>query len=330
MRKFAVITTIFEPSLAVRKVAELDDWEIVVVGDKKTPEGWASPRATYLSPTMQDQLPWSMSRVLPWNHYSRKMLGYAHAIQEGADLIADLDDDNIPLANWGELPPDGSHETVVESGFLNAYKFFTDAFIWPRGFPIDQIRSERRDELTRLSRNVGVWQFLANNEADVDAIYRLLFDRPITFSQRQPIVLEEGVFCPCNSQNTLFVREAFVLLYLPAFVSFRFTDVLRGLVAQPILWAADLRLGFGPATTLQQRNPHTHLKDFEAEITTYLYAEKAAYLAAEAVNSSRSMADNLVMAYESLLKAGIVEDRELPVLEAWLKDVVPLLKPKSK
>ncbi len=154
----------------------------------------------------------------------------------------------------------------------------------------------------------------------MDAIYRLLFNQPITFTEREPVVLDEGVFCPSNSQNAMYLREAFQLLYLPAFVSFRFTDVLRSLVAQPILWGLGARLGFGDATALQERNPHSHLKDFEAEITTYLFAEKAAYLAASAVSAGRSVATNLIGVYEVLLKAGIVESREMAVLEAWLKD----------
>jgi hypothetical protein len=320
LEKLAVITSIYEPSLAVRKLAALEDWRVIVVGDQKTPPGWQSANVTYLSPAQQTNLPWFVAQKLPWNHYSRKMLGYLHAMELGAELIADMDDDNIPLARWGTLPREGSYDTVTASGFVNVYKFFTDAFVWPRGFPLDQINAERADQLQQLQSRIGIWQFLANNEADVDAIYRLLFNYPITFNERGPIVLDEGVFCPSNSQNAVFLHHAFPLLYLPAFVSFRFTDILRGLVAQPILWAHGLRLGFGPATALQERNPHSSFKDFEAEVTTYLFAEKAAYIAAEAVSSKTSMADNLLAVYQSLLRSGIVEDRELPVLEAWLKD----------
>ena len=73
------------------------------------------------------------------------------------------------------------------------------------------------------------------------------------------------------AESSLF---AFALLYLPAHVTFRFTDILRGLVAQPILWAAGYQLGFTRATVVQERNPHELLEDFESESPGYLRVEK--------------------------------------------------------
>ena len=40
---------------------------------------------------MQDM---SITDQLPWNHFGRKNLGYLYAIQHGADVIFDFDDDN--------------------------------------------------------------------------------------------------------------------------------------------------------------------------------------------------------------------------------------------
>jgi hypothetical protein len=263
----------------------------------------------------------SLGNALPWNHYSRKMMGYLFAIQRDADIIADIDDDNILLVGWGNLPAGDEFDTITDQGFVNIYRFFSEKFIWPRGFPLDKVQSGQRLSLQKSSSNVGVWQFLADNDPDVDAIYRLLFNEVITFTQREPIVLEQGVFCPFNSQNTLFMRDAFPLLYLPAFVSFRFTDILRGIVAQPILWAHDLRLGFGPATAIQERNPHDYMKDFESEFTTYLHTERAAYLAKDVVKPENSMTDNLIAVYEKLVDNNIVLPQEAELLNAWVKDI---------
>ena len=58
------------------------------------------------------------------------------------------------------------------------------------------------------------------------------------------MVLGTGTMSPFNTQNTLIRKELFALLYLPTYVTFRFTDILRGLVAQPIMWAAGYALGF--------------------------------------------------------------------------------------
>jgi len=132
-------------------------------------------------------------------------------------------------------------------------------------------------------------------------------------------VLSPGTYCPFNSQNTFFRRETFPLLYLPAFVNFRFTDILRGLVAQPILWAAGYTLGFGHATVIQKRNPHDYLQDFESEIPCYLHPETIVELVSNAVSAEKSISANMIAAYEALHRANVVTERELKLLGSWLE-----------
>lgn len=321
MAKFVVMTSIFEPSEAVGEFARMSGWQLVVVADRKTPAGWHYDNVTFLSVAEQLDLGYPLLKDLSWNHYARKMLGYLYALQHGADIIADVDDDNIPLPGWDALPPDQEFDTITNPGFVNIYRFFTDEFIWPRGFPLEEIRSTSSMRLSKRRADIGVWQFLANGDPDVDAIYRLIFDKPVEFSDRSPIVLDQGVFCPFNSQNTVFMRNAFPILYLPAFVTFRFTDILRGIVAQPLLWAEGLRLGFGHATAIQKRNPHDYLKDFESEIPVYLHIRQVADLAAEAVVPGKPMHENLLFVYESLAMHGIVPPQEVGLCQSWAESL---------
>ena len=329
MKKFAVITSIFEPSSAVKKIASLDGWNIIVVADKKTPGDWYCENVEFLSVSDQLNQKYSIIKHLPWNHYSRKMIGYLYAIAQGADLIADVDDDNIPLSNWGNIPLADEFDTLSStenaSSFVNIYRFFSNKFVWPRGFPLNLINANQPDSFHKMAFNVGVWQFLANNDPDVDALYRLLFNDVINFEDHFPIVLDTGLFCPFNSQNTIFKKEAFPLLYLPAYVSFRFTDILRGIVAQPILWSSGLRLGFASASALQERNPHDFMKDFESEFTTYLYTEKSSLLAVENTVMGLPMTKNLLGVYQSLSAEGIVSEQEIELLAAWITDIERLI-----
>ncbi|MEJ7663681.1 MAG: hypothetical protein WKG07_31160 [Hymenobacter sp.] len=195
------------------------------------------------------------------------MVGYLHAIQKGAQVIIDTDDDNIPYDGWQFPATEGTFATApADKGFVNIYKNFTSHHIWPRGYPLDLILNAdhnlKEEELTQQEAKIGIWQGLADSDPDVDAIYRLVDNTEIFFDKRAPIVLPEGTLCPFNSQNTMIRRELFPLLYLPAYVTFRFTDILRGLVAQPIMWAHGYRLGFTEATVIQVRNPHDYVKDF--------------------------------------------------------------------
>jgi hypothetical protein len=167
---------------------------------------------------------------------------------------------------------------------------------------------------------------LADSDPDVDAIYRLVDNTEIFFDKRTPIVLAEGTLCPFNSQNTLVRRELFPLLYLPAYVTFRFTDILRGLVAQPIMWAHGYRLGFTEATVIQVRNPHDYVKDFESEIPCYLHPNRVIAAVTRAIDPSNTVGENLRLAYAELAKENIVTAQEIELLDLWLADVTTLTK----
>jgi len=325
LRKFVVSTSIFDPSPVFKKIAERDDLELVVVGDLKTPSGWKIPGVTYLSVPDQKKMGFDILNLLPWNHYSRKLIGYLYSIKKGADIIIDIDDDNLPNPGWGTTPKEGSRRLVSSDGPVNAYSFFTKKHIWPRGFPLEFILSEDTVESQNVPINnklsVGIWQFLVNGDTDVDAIYRLTINETIMFEKKTPLLLSPGTWCPFNSQNTLFTKEMFPLLYLPGFVNFRFTDILRGLVAQPIMWSVDKVLGFASANAKQDRNPHDLLKDFESEIPCYLHSTKIMNIVQKHVKKKSCLEDNLLRTYGALEKEGVIKEAELNLLRLWLSDL---------
>ena len=323
-KKFIVITSIFEPTEAVTAFAKLQDHSLIVVGDKKSPAGWQCDNVDYLSVDKQNELDFNIRPLLPYNHYCRKMLGYLHAMKQGADIIIDTDDDNIPKANWVFPPLTGRFDAIKEdAGFVNIYELYTDQHIWPRGLPLNHIRKHGQvaQHLTTADCNVGIWQGLADEDPDVDAIYRLTSDEPCYFKERGPVVLKKNSLVPFNTQNTLVRKELFPLLYLPTFVTFRFTDILKGLVAQPIMWLYGYELGFTDATVVQKRNPHDYFKDFVSEIPMYENIERVIDITTGAISAGKSIGVNLYNTYEALLQKGIVIPDELKVLEAWLKDM---------
>lgn len=326
-KEFIVITSIFQPTEAIYSYAAINPCQVIVVGDKKTPDGWNHDNVKYLPVKAQEGIGKYLHKLLPFNHYSRKMLGYLYSIERKAEFIVDTDDDNIPKKNWGFPSMEGSYSFIPDNqGFINIYQLYADQKIWPRGLPLSLIGKQFDLEgiITTEQCKVGIWQGLVDEDPDVDAIYRLTMDKPCYFKERDPIVLGRNTISPLNSQNTFITKELFPLLYLPAFVTFRFTDILRGLVAQPIMWMYDYHVGFTNATVVQKRNYHSYYNDFLLEIPVYKYCEQVIGITTGALNSTYNIADNLVNAYEALHKKSIVKKRELKVLEAWLKDVEDL------
>ena len=322
MKKFIVITSIFKPTEAIAAFARLKDYQLVVVGDKKTPADWNYENCVYLDVEQQISLAPGLANAIPFNHYGRKMLGYLYAIKQGAEIIIDTDDDNIPNSDWDFPAFEGRYLTSdMDLGWVNIYHHFSDQHIWPRGLPLRNIRDGREKlswQREPVQQRVGIWQGLADEDPDVDAIYRLTSDTPCIFKKKDPVVLEKGTVCPFNSQNTAIHKQFFPLLFLPSFVTFRFTDILRGIIAQPILWQHDCFLGFTSATVIQKRNAHDYFKDFESEVPMYLHTEKSLTAVTNSI-SKGTVAENLYNAYEALLKINVVEEREMKVLKEWLK-----------
>jgi len=321
-----VITSIASPTRAVEGYAGLDQVETIVIGDTKTPDDWHLDGVSYLPVEAQLQKYGAFGSSLPVCHYSRKNLGYLEAIRLGHEIIIDTDDDNIPLENWYIPERDGVFSCSPEDrGFINVYSHFSDQHIWPRGLPLECVNSEKAQVLeTGLKEKnscVPIWQGLANGDPDVDAIYRLIIDKPCTFKDRGAIVLGRGTISPYNSQNTVSFREAFPLLYLPSFVSFRFTDILRGLIGQVILWDHGYRLGFFRATVFQERNVHDYMDDFRDEIPVYLNAGNVIDIAQEALVSGQPMQQQLRDIYRALVAERIVGADENKLVDLWVSEL---------
>jgi len=321
-----VITSISSPTKSVVGYANLDELKTIVIGDTKTPDDWYLNGVDYLSIEDQVEKYKEFGSALPVRHYCRKNIGYLEAIRQGCEVIIDTDDDNLPLENWYIPEQEGTFLcSSKDEGFINVYSYFSDQHIWPRGLPLECVRSDKarafKDNLEEKSLKVPVWQGLANGDPDVDAIYRLVINEPCTFEERAPVVLGRGTISPYNSQNTISYKEAFPLLYLPSYVSFRFTDILRGLIGQVILWDHGYRLGFFEATVFQERNLHDYIEDFKDEIPVYLNARNVINIAQDAIVSGQSMQQQLSDIYRALVDEKVVGSDENELVDIWVNEL---------
>lgn len=321
MNRAVVITTINAETDAIKTFKSLLKKDnFVIVSDKKTPLN-----KHFLTIDNQLKLPFTIVNHLPYNHYSRKNIGYLKAISEGASCIYDTDDDNFPSENWNFAKNKTFFGQVIGGPkFINAYSQFTESNIWPRGFPLRQIRSINPLLRIESNVNVGVWQGLADNDPDVDAIYRLIYPEGLKFDNNPSVVINSGSYCPFNSQNTLWYKEALPYAYLPISVSFRFTDILRGYIAQRCLWEHNLHLGFTSPTVYQERNHHDLLKDFKDEIECYLNIESIV-ICLDELSLRNDFEYNLLTCYSTLLQNGYVKEQELLTLKCWINDIKELI-----
>ena len=322
-----VVTTINPPTRAVREIQartpELSA-RFHVIGDSKSPPDFDLPGAAYLDLAAQAATGFRFAGLCPTRHYARKNIGYLAAIREGATVIVETDDDNIPRDGfWAPRRRAVTAPLVARPGWCNVYRYFTDALIWPRGLPLDRIK----DAVEPLGAPVAgldcpIQQGLADENPDVDAIYRLILPLPLDFADGT-VVLDRGVWCPFNSQNTTFFEPAFPLLYLPYHCSFRMTDIWRSFVAQRLCWENGWRLMFHGSTVFQERNEHDLMRDFADEVPGYLHNERIRKTLEDLAltGGEGALGDDLIACYRALIGLGVVGAEEAPLVAAWVEDL---------
>jgi hypothetical protein len=324
-----VVTSIAGPNPVLRALAEgcrQRGQQFIVVGDVASPTDFQLEGCSFYGLKEQYETGFEFAALCPTKHYARKNLGYLLAIRNGASVIVETDDDNIPRAEfWDERRRRHFVSVVASGGWVNVYRYFTEENIWPRGLPLDKIREPLAEfeSLSVVDVDCPVQQGLADENPDVDAIYRLVSTLPQSFRQDRRVALTEGSWCPFNSQNTTWYEEAFALLYLPAYCSFRMTDIWRSFVAQRIAWANGWGVLFHEPTVSQERNEHNLMRDFRDEVPGYLHNASIC----EALGGLRlapgveHIGENLRSCYEKLVEMTLIDGRELPLLAAWLEDL---------
>ena len=331
----AVITTIQEPTRAVVKLVEKlaeSGGLLVVAGDKQGPTHYRSKnfaeacRIDFLGLADQCASEFDLARKLPVGSYSRKNIAYLHAIAAGADFLYETDDDNAPLDTWhlrSESVAAARSVAPTTTRWVNAYRYFSSELIWPRGFPLSEVRSEVPETKTVAAMRSPIQQGLANGSPDVDAVWRLVFDRNFAFSDGPPVVLDPGNWCPFNTQSTWWWPIVYALLYLPSYCSFRTCDIWKSFIAQRCLWELGYGITFHPPEVFQDRNQHDIDRDFADEVPGYTRNKEISNVLSrlQLRSGEAQIGDNLYRCYEALVAATVFRPAELELVELWLENV---------
>ncbi len=276
MRKFIVTTTINPPTEALKKFASMTDWVMIIVGDKKTPHSDyykledKYPNVFYFHPSDQYLRFPKLSDLIGWNCIQRRNLGLVLAYLEGADVIATVDDDNIPYDFWGK------DLLVGKKVLAHYYKTTQPVFdpltvtnrnkLWHRGFPIELVRKKNASTKKRRFRKrikVLVQADLWDGGADVDAIERISLKTDVTLKTKTPYSANK--ISPFNSQNTFLAREV-----IPDYFLFPHIGRLDDIWAS--YWLQHKHgncVVYNKPSVLQKRNVHSLIEDMKKEMIGY-------------------------------------------------------------
>jgi len=324
-KKCVIITTINSTTDTIRKHMDNKEYDVIIVGDKKTPNCYKNENCIYLDLEAQEKFFPKLSQMIPYNHYGRKNFGYLFAIQKGYDIIYETDDDNIPFDNFDNIIQfDDTIKTIQEndSEWINIFKYFTNnSWIWPRGYPLSHIKKHQIPNYTfeNTRKNVSIINGLVENDPDVDALFRLICNHEVDWDKNKKIIVSNKNICVFNTQNTFWIdHDIFIALLLPCSVSFRYSDILKGLIANILLKCNDKNMAYTSPNVIQIRNEHDLISDLKSEFSMYISNENIIPIIQNGVQNIRNNKEILYRIYENLFDNNIITQLDLDICKEWL------------
>lgn len=278
MEKFIVTTTINSPTEATLKFCEIADgknFKFVIIGDKKTPHEeyrkleTKHKNVTYLSPKQQDELFPEISALIGWHTIQRRNIGFIYSYINDAEIVATVDDDNVPYDFWGDQIYIGK-KTIVDlyenlsCPYFDPLSVTNHNNLWHRGFPIEYLKIKNEIEYKGKVEIVPLIQAeFWDGDPDIDAICRLSKKPIVKFENFDPFTTKQ--MTPYNSQNTFLHRSVLKNYSVLPFVG-RMDDI----------WGAYIQQFYHPgsviftsASVYQERNPQDLIRNLENEIIGY-------------------------------------------------------------
>jgi hypothetical protein len=193
-RKFIVTTTINPTTAAIEQFDARPEWTLIVVGDRRTPPDYRLENGIYLSPEDQERLAPELSDLIGWNCIQRRNLGFVMALDLDADLIATVDDDNLPYPSWGRDTLVGRTVELktytAANGCFDPLGATEHGHLWHRGYPLQLLTTRDYSRCEVRSVHVDVQADLWDGDPDVDAVCRL---------EHAPNVRFDPAVFPCSS-----------------------------------------------------------------------------------------------------------------------------------
>ena len=268
MNKYIISTTINTPTDAIKKFDSLKDWKLIVAGDLKTPSNYKLKNGIYLNPRDQEKISKKLSDLIGWNCIQRRNFAMIVAYKKGADLIATIDDDNIPLPNWGK-------NLLIEKK-IKIKKFITKehafdplsvtnySHLWHRGFPLQILKNKNKsNKIKKANESFDIQADFWNGDPDIDAICRMEHSPECRFKEKV-FPFTSNKFSPFNSQNTYLKRRVIKHYFLFPHIG-RMDDIWASYYVE----AKGLKVVYNKPSVYQLRNEHDLTKDMMKEYIGY-------------------------------------------------------------
>ena len=263
---YIATTTINKPTKALKAFAKNKNCKLIVALDKKSPK-FNLKNSIILSTKYQEKKWKKLSDLVGWNCIQRRNFAILEAYERGAELIALIDDDNIPYANWFKNILVNKRSAVqqieINKKIFDPIGYTNHKNLWHRGFPLEFVSNRK---YTKKKKNLIIPDVQANfwdGDPDVDAVCRMTLKPECKFKSKYFPFYSKKI-SPFNSQNTIINRKIVKDYFLFPHIG-RMDDIWASFYVQ----SKGYKVVYNKPTVYQKRNVHNLIKDFQQEIIGY-------------------------------------------------------------
>ncbi|GLT26545.1 hypothetical protein SLA2020_016040 [Shorea laevis] len=340
--QWIVVSVSDYPSDLLKKMVKIRGWQVLAIGNSRTPKDWSLKGAIFLSLDEQANLGFRVVDYLPYDSYVRKSVGYLFAIQHGAKKIFDCDDrgevigDDLGKHFDVELVGEGARqESILQYSHdnpnrtvVNPYIHFGQRSVWPRGLPLENVGEIGHEEFYTevFGGKQYIQQGISHGLPDVDSVFYFTrksgleaFD--IRFDEHAPkVALPQGMMVPVNSFNTMYHSSAFWALMLPVSVSTMASDVLRGYWGQRLLWEIGGYVVVYPPTI--HRYDRIEAYPFSEEKDLHVNVGRLIKFLVPWRSNKHGLFDKILELSYAMAEEGFWTEKDLKFTTAWLQDLL--------
>jgi len=263
---YIATTTINIPTKALKLFAKNKNCKLIVALDKKS-KPFNLENSIILTTSYQEKKWPKLSKLVGWNCIQRRNFAILEAYERGAEAIALIDDDNIPLNNWFKNiyvnQSLNCKEVTTNKKIFDPVGYTNHSNLWHRGMPLELVNNRKYKIKKKLLIKPDIQANFWNGDPDIDAVCRMLYKPECKFKSSLFPFFSKKI-SPFNSQNTILSRKVIKDYFLFPHIG-RMDDIWASFYVS----AKKYKVIYGEPTVYQKRNVHNLIKDFKDEYIGY-------------------------------------------------------------
>lgn len=231
-KKCIIIITNNAPTDEILKHINNVNYNTIIVADINTPYNeYVDLNCIFLSLEFQNTYFKKLSEAIPFNNYSRKIIGYLYAIINNYEIIYETDDNIEHIDNFDNILVNNSSK-ILESSckYINMTNYFYNNKLWERGFPIKYLA----DDNYNLKDTNKTPSIISGLVKDNELLNIVTCDNYTV--KNSNVFINNNNIAVFNSKNTFWLnKDLYCSLILPSSLSKDISDIFRSLIVNVIL-----------------------------------------------------------------------------------------------